>query len=100
MLDILVSLLDNAYIVLAFVAALGLILLKKSPSEVLQGTIKTVLGFLILNAGAGVIMGALTPFANVFTEAFHLSGFIAEDNSLVAAVQSMLGFETSMIMVL
>lgn len=100
MLDIIVGLLDNAAVVLAIVVALGLILDKRSGSDVVAGTIKTLLGYLVLSAGSGIICGALSSFSGVFTEAFGLTGFVAEDNALVAAVQTVLGFETSMIMVL
>lgn len=99
MLEIIIGLLNNASVILAIVAFLGLVLLRKSASEVIVGTLKTLLGFLILSAGAGIIVNALIPFSGIFTEAFHLSGFVAEDNALVAAVQTVLGFETSMIMI-
>lgn len=100
MLDIIIGLLNNASVILALVAFLGLMLLRKTASEVIVGTLKTLLGFLILGAGSSIIIGALVPFSGIFTEAFNLSGFIAEDNALVAAVQTVLGFETSMIMIL
>lgn len=100
MLDIIVSLLNNAAVVLAIVVALGLILDKRSGSDVVAGTIKTLLGYLVLSAGSSLICTALSSFSSVFTEAFGLVGFVAEDNALVAAVQTVLGFETSMIMVL
>lgn len=99
MLSTITSLLSNPSIIMAFVALLGLLLLRKSTTEVISGTLKTLLGFLILQAGAGLIVSALIPFSGIFTEAFHLTGFIAEDNSLVAAVQIVLGFETSMILI-
>lgn len=99
MLDFIISLMNNASVVLAIVAFLGLVLLKKSASEVIQGTLKTILGFLILSAGSTVICTALSEFSSVFTEAFGLSGFVAEDNAIAAAVQTVLGMETSFIMV-
>ena len=40
MLDFIISLMNNASVVLAIVAFLGLVLLKKSASEVIQGTLK------------------------------------------------------------
>lgn len=99
MLDTIIELLSNPAVILAFVSFLGLILLKKTASEVISGTLKTLLGFLILSIGSNIIVEALIPFSSVFTEAFNLSGFIAEDNAVVGAVQTFLGFETSMIMI-
>ena len=103
MLDIIVSLLNNASVVLAIVVALGLILDKRSFSEVVIGTIKTLLGYLILSAGSSLICTALSSFSGVFTSAFNLTGFVAEDNSLVAQAMNYsasIGTTTSMIMVL
>ena len=59
-----------------------------------------MLGFLILSAGSSLIASALTPFSTMFNAAFGMSGVVPEDNALVAAVQTVLGFETPMIMLL
>lgn len=99
MLDFIVSILSNPAIILALIAALGLIALKKSTSDVIKGTLKTIFGFLILQQGAGIIVNALIPFSTMFTEAFGLKGIVAEDNALVAAVQQVLGKETALILV-
>lgn len=47
-----------------------------------------------------MIASALTPFSTMFNAAFGMSGVVPEDNALVAAVQTVLGFETPMIMLL
>ncbi len=99
MLDFIVSILSNPAIILALIAALGLIALKKSTSDVIKGTLKTIFGFLILQQGANIIVTALIPFSTMFTEAFGLKGIVAEDNALVAAVQNVLGKETAFILV-
>ncbi|MBQ6493090.1 MAG: PTS ascorbate transporter subunit IIC [Erysipelotrichaceae bacterium] len=44
-------------IFLALVAMIGLILQKKSASEVVRGTIMTAIGFFVLNTGTGLITG-------------------------------------------
>jgi PTS system ascorbate-specific IIC component len=85
-------------VILGLVAGVGLIALRKSPSEVITGVLKTMFGFLILLGGASVIITALTPFGIMFASAFGLTGIIAEDNALVAAVQTVLGRETALIM--
>lgn len=99
MLDFIVSVLSNPAIILAIIAAVGLIALKKSPSDIIKGTLKTIFGFLILQQGAGIIVNALIPFSTMFNEAFGLTGVVAEDNALVAAVQTVLGKETAFILV-
>ncbi|MCM3800179.1 PTS ascorbate transporter subunit IIC [Caldibacillus thermoamylovorans] len=99
MLDAIVSILSNPAIILAIISAIGLIALRKSTSDVIKGTLKTIFGFIMLQQGSGIIVNALVPFSTMFTEAFSLKGIVAEDNALVAAVQTVLGKETALILV-
>lgn len=98
MVNFLVKFLSEPTIVLGLVAMIGLIAMRNSVSNVVQGTMKTMLGFLILSAGSALICTALAPFSTMFNAAFGMSGVVPEDNSLVAAVQTVLGFETPLIM--
>lgn len=61
-------------ILLGFIVLLGLLLQKKSSSQVMSGTFKAVIGFLIINAGAAVIVGALEVFEPMWAEIFNLEG--------------------------
>lgn len=99
MLHFITSVLSNPAIILGLIAAVGLIALRKSTSDIIKGTLKTLFGFIILQQGAGIIVNALIPFSTMFTQAFGLTGIVAEDNSLVAAVQTVLGKETALILV-
>ncbi|WP_284140809.1 MULTISPECIES: PTS ascorbate transporter subunit IIC [unclassified Virgibacillus] len=99
MIDILVSILSNPSIIIAIIAGLGLIALRKSTSDIIKGTMKTLFGFLILQQGANIIVGSLIPFSTMFTEAFGLTGIVAEDNAIAAAVQTVLGKETAFILI-
>jgi PTS system ascorbate-specific IIC component len=98
-LDFIVSILSNPAIILAIIAAVGLIALRKSTSDIIKGTLKTIFGFLMLQQGSNIIVNALIPFSTMFTKAFGLKGIVAEDNALVAAVQTALGTETALILV-
>ncbi|MFU0790213.1 PTS ascorbate transporter subunit IIC [Virgibacillus proomii] len=99
MVDFLVSILSNPAIIIALIAAIGLIALRKSASDVMKGTLKTLFGFLILQQGANIIVTSLMPFSTMFTEAFGLTGIVAEDNAIAAAVQTVLGKETAFILI-
>lgn len=99
MLTFITAVLSNPAVILGLIAAVGLILLRKSSSDIIKGTLKTLLGFIILQQGAGIIVNGLIPFSTMFTSAFNLTGIVAEDNSLVAAVQTLLGKETAFILV-
>ncbi|WP_156855231.1 PTS ascorbate transporter subunit IIC [Oceanobacillus sp. AG] len=99
MIDVLVSVLSNPSIIIAIIAGLGLVALRKSTSDVIKGTMKTLFGFLILQQGSNIIVNALIPFSTMFTEAFGLTGIVAEDNAIAAAVQTILGKETAFILI-
>jgi PTS system ascorbate-specific IIC component len=99
MLNFITNVLSNPAIILGIIAAIGLIALRKSVSDIIKGTLKVLLGFIILQQGSSIIVSALIPFSTMFTEAFHLTGIVAEDNSLVAAVQTVLGKETAFILI-
>jgi PTS system ascorbate-specific IIC component len=52
MVNFFVKFLSEPTVVLGLVAMIGLIAMKNRPSTVIQGTMKTMLGFLILSAGS------------------------------------------------
>lgn len=66
----------------------------------ISGNVKTMLGFSYLERRIKLSHLLLTPFSTMFNAAFGMSGVVPEDNALVAAVQTVLGFETPMIMLL
>ena len=55
MVNFFVKFLSEPTVVLGLVAMIGLIAMKNRPSTVIQGTMKTMLGFLILSAGSSLI---------------------------------------------
>ncbi|MRG84942.1 PTS ascorbate transporter subunit IIC [Salinibacillus xinjiangensis] len=61
-------------ILLGFIVLLGLLLQKKSASQTISGTFKAMIGFLIINAGAGVITGSLGIFEPMWKEVFGIEG--------------------------
>jgi PTS system ascorbate-specific IIC component len=87
-------------IILGSVALIGLLLQKKRADEVIKGTVKTILGLLILSGGSGIIAGALTSFAGMF-DTFGFKGVVPFDEAIVggviAAVQEV-AIATSIIM--
>lgn len=99
MLTFITSFLSTPAFIIGLIALVGLVAMRRSASDVIKGTLKTILGFMILQAGAGIIVNALVPFSQMFDDAFGLEGVIAEDNAIAAAVQSVLSLETSFILV-
>lgn len=92
--------LGQASILIALIAMVGLIALKKSVGQIITGTLKTLLGFLVLLAGANIIVGALNFLGEVFQKGFHMRGVVTDVGSIAGIAQQMLGRETALIMVL
>ncbi|MCR2822920.1 PTS ascorbate transporter subunit IIC [Lederbergia panacisoli] len=66
-------------ILLGLIVLIGLLLQKKNSSQVISGTIKAIIGFLIISAGANIIVGALTVFEPLWKEVFNLQGETLSD---------------------
>lgn len=98
MLDFIVEFFTTPAIVIAVVALIGLLVQRKSAGEVIAGTIKTTLGFLILGIGAGAIVSALDPITQMFMQAYKLEGFVPFDELVVGSVAAKLGRETALIL--
>ncbi len=92
------TLISNPAIIIGFVALIGHVAQKSTISTALQGTIKVILGFIMLQQGAGVIVNTLTPFSKIFEKAFNLNGIIAVDEPIAASVQTVLGSQTTLIL--
>lgn len=100
MLDVIVNdILGTPAILVGLFALVGLLIQKKSASMVLSGTLKTIMGFVILGAGAAVLIGSLDHFSKMFDHAFNVQGVIPNNEAIVAAAQSKFGTATAMIMV-
>ena len=64
------NILDDAAFLLGIVALIGLLLQKKSFSDTVMGTIKTIVGYLILNNGSGIVVGAIIGLTPIMSSAF------------------------------
>ena len=98
-LNLILQFLKTPAILIGIVALLGLIFQKKSFTQVVLGTVKTILGFLILNLGVSAVTGGLGNFNTLFTAAFGLTGIYFDDNIAVGAMMTKIGEEVSLVMV-
>lgn len=89
-------------ILIGTIVLIGLLVQKKTASQVISGTFKAIIGFLIITAGAAIISDSLTVFEPLWAEVFNLGSesisdfmgqeaFTSEYGSIVALVMS-LGF--------
>lgn len=92
--------LGQAAILIALIAMIGLISLKKSPGQVITGTLKTLLGFLVLLSGANIIVATLTFLGDIFQKGFSMRGVVTDVGSIAGIAQQTLGRETALIMVI
>lgn len=81
------NILTQAAIIIGLIALLGLALQKKPVGTVISGTMKTILGFLILSAGSSVMQESLSYFGDVFNKGFGLNGL----KSVVASIEAING---------
>lgn len=97
-LKLLMDILSTPAVLVALISLVGLIILKKPASDIVKGTTKTFLGFLVISAGAGIIVGSLEPFGKMFEEAFNVSGVVPNNEAIVAMALTKYGSATAFIM--
>jgi len=88
MFQLLLELITTPAVILGLMALVGLIIQRKSAGEVISGTLKTILGLLIMSVGVGALINALVPIEKMFTQAFKIEGFVTFDEGCVSAVQT------------
>ena len=86
-LNFFLELLQTPAVILAVVALIGLIAQRKRFPDVLSGTVKTALGYLVLSAGSSLLVTEILPFVGLFQEVFQLSGFATGSEIIVGAIQ-------------
>ncbi|HBC3488272.1 PTS ascorbate transporter subunit IIC [Vibrio alginolyticus] len=90
--------LSEPAVLVGLIALIGLIAQKKPVTECIKGTVKTILGFIVLGAGAGLIVTSLGDFATIFQHAFGITGVVPNNEAIVSIAQEAFGKEMAMIM--
>ena len=85
-------------ILVGLMAFIGLVAQKKPITDIVKGTIKTILGFIVLGGGAGVLVGSLNPLGQMFEHAFHIQGIIPNNEAIVSIALGQYGAITAYIM--
>lgn len=83
-LNFIQQILSTPAIFVGLIALLGLALQKKDAQSVIKGTIKTILGFIVLSAGAGVIQESIIPFGDLFQLAFNVRGVVPNNEAITS----------------
>ncbi|THE58642.1 PTS ascorbate transporter subunit IIC [Vibrio parahaemolyticus] len=90
--------LSEPAVLVGLIALIGLIAQKKPVTECIKGTVKTILGFIVLGAGAGLVVSSLGDFATIFQHAFGITGVAPNNEAIVSIAQEAFGKEMAMIM--
>lgn len=97
-LRLFMDILSQPAVLVALISLIGLMIQKKPASEVVKGTTKSFLGFIVISAGAGILVGSLEPFGKMFEEAFNVNGVVPNNEAIVAMALSEFGSNTALIM--
>ena len=99
-LNFIQQVLSTPAIFVGLIALLGLLLQKKDAQSCISGTIKTILGFIVLNAGADVVQNAIIPFGELFQEAFGVAGVVPNNEAITSLALSAYAVQTASIFAL
>ena len=98
-LKFLQDILSEPAFLMGLIAFIGLVALKTPAHKVLTGTLGPVLGYLMLAAGAGVIVQNLDPLAKMVEKGFNITGVVPNNEAVTSVAQKILGVETMSILV-
>ena len=85
MLDFIINILSTPAILVGLLSLLGLVLQGKPVEEVVKGTVKTIVGFLVLSAGSSFLQtGSLNAFGEIFNYAFNMQGVVPNNEAIVS----------------
>ena len=100
-LDFIVNILSTPAILVGLLAFVGLCLQRKPIEDIVKGTIKTIVGFLVLSAGASFLQtGSLLAFGELFNYAFNMQGVVPNNEAVVADALQNFGTSSAIIMAL
>ena len=85
---------------MGLIAFVGLVAQKKPGNKILTGTLKPILGYLMLSAGSNVIVMNLDPLSKMIQKGFHIQGVIPNNEAIVSIAQEVLGVETMYILII
>lgn len=97
-MQFIVSLFNQPALMVGLMALIGLVALKKPIQQIISGTLKAIIGFVILQVGANVIANTLGVLGPIFQEAFHMQGVIPTNEAIIGFAQKMFGSEMALIM--
>lgn len=100
LLEFCVQLLSTPAVMIGLLALIGLIVQKKPTTDVIKGTVKTIMGFVLISSGAGIVISSITPLNELTSNIFNFSGIVPVNESCFAVAAEQYGTALSAIMAL
>ena len=100
MLDAIMAQCRNTALIMGVIALVGLLLQKKSATDVMSGTMKTVIGFMVFNIGSNAMSACVTTFTDLFNAAFGIEGVTTQVEVATGLALDTYGTEVALVMVL
>lgn len=90
----------NTALIMGIIAMVGLLLQKKSKTDVFSGTLKTVIGFMVFTIGSNAMSAVVNNFSTIFNMAFGIEGVTTQVEVATALALDTYGTEVAMVFVL
>ncbi len=100
MLDAIMAQCRNTALIMGVIALVGLLLQKKSATQVVSGTLKTVIGFMVFNIGSNAMSAVVTTFTELFNLAFGIEGVTTQVEVATALALNEYGTQVAIVFVL
>ncbi|MDK2584459.1 PTS ascorbate transporter subunit IIC [Romboutsia sedimentorum] len=97
-LKVIVDFVSEPAVLIGMMVLIGLLLQKKPIEDIIKGTLKAMVGFVVISAAAGIIVAALEPFGKMFEYGFNVKGVIPNNEAVVAMAMDEFGTATALIM--
>ena len=83
---------------IGIITAIGLAAMRKGVGQVVGGAIKAVLGFLLIGAGAGLVVNSLNPLGTMIEGALGAHGVVPTNEAIAGIAQQQYGSQVAWIM--
>lgn len=100
MLDAILAQSRNTALIMGLIALIGLLLQRKSAADVISGTMKTVIGFMVFNIGSSAMSSVVTTFTTLFNTAFGIEGVTTQVEVATGLALNTYGTEVALVMML
>ncbi|WP_181768418.1 PTS ascorbate transporter subunit IIC, partial [Streptomyces albidus (ex Kaewkla and Franco 2022)] len=93
------EILSQPAFLIGIITAVGLVALRKTAGQITGGAIKATLGFLLINAGAGLVVDSLAPLGEMIKGATGAHGVIPTNEAIVGIAQAQFGARVAWLMI-